>query len=104
MRMVVGAALIASGIERFRSGQSLELEVLNILAAGDGMLLVAGLWTPVAGLLVVVLAVWGTFAQHAGLCSTVLSSTIGVGLALVGPGVWSLDAWLFGWKRIDLKD
>jgi hypothetical protein len=32
-----------------------------------------------------------------------LSAAIGAGLALVGPGAWSLDAWLFGWKRIDIE-
>jgi uncharacterized membrane protein YphA (DoxX/SURF4 family) len=104
MRVVVGASLIANGIERFRAGQSLEVTILDILITADGALLIAGLWTPVAGSLVVIFATWSAFVQHEGLCSTVLSSAIGVGLALVGPGAWSLDAWLFGWKRIDLED
>jgi hypothetical protein len=30
--------------------------------------------------------------------------TIGAGLALLGPGAWSVDARLFGWKRIDVRD
>jgi hypothetical protein len=104
MRVVVGASLIANAIERFRSGQPIELTILNVLAIGDGALLLAGLWTPVAGSLVVILAIWDIFAEHASLCPAVLSATIGAGLALVGTGTWSLDAWLFGWKRIDLED
>jgi putative oxidoreductase len=104
MRVVVGASLIASGIVRFRTGELLELTMLNMLAVADGALLVVGLWTPVAGSLVVILAIWSISAQHEDLCSTVLSSAIGAGLALVGPGAWSLDARLFGWKRIDLGD
>lgn len=104
IRMVVGTSLIADGIARFRTGQPLELTILDILAIGDGALFVAGLWTPVAGSLVVLLAMWSIFAQHASVCPTVLSSAIGAGLALVGPGAWSLDARLFGWKRIDLED
>ncbi len=103
MRLVVGIALIAGGIQKFATGQSIELTILDLIAVVDGALLVAGLWTPVAGLLVSVLAVWGFLAQNASLYPTILSATVGVGLALVGPGAWSVDAWLFGWKRIDIE-
>ena len=30
-----------------------------------------------------------------------LTGTIAAGLAMLGPGRWSVDARLFGWKRID---
>lgn len=103
MRLVVGISLIANGIQKFQTGQSIELATLNLLAVGDGVLLIAGLWTPIAGCLVSILAVWGFLAQNASLCPIILSATIGAGLALVGPGAWSMDAWLFGWKRIDIE-
>jgi putative oxidoreductase len=102
MRLVVGISLIVNGIQEFQTGQPTEFVILNLLSVADGALLVAGLWTPVAGYLVLVLAVWGFLAQNASLCPIILSATIGVALALVGPGAWSLDAWLFGWKRIDI--
>jgi putative oxidoreductase len=103
MRLVVGISLIVNGIQKFQTGQSIELVILNLLAVGDGVLLIAGLWTPVTGSLVSVLALWGFLAQNASLYPVILSATIGVGLALVGPGAWSVDAWLFGWKRIDIE-
>jgi hypothetical protein len=34
----------------------------------------------------------------------VVLATFGAGLALLGPGAWSIDARLFGWKRIDIRD
>jgi putative oxidoreductase len=103
MRLVVGISLMANGIQKLQAGQPVELAILNLLAVGDGALLMAGLWTPVAGVFVSVLTVWAFLTQNASLCPVILSATIGVGLALVGPGAWSLDARLFGWKRIDIK-
>ncbi len=104
MRLVVGISLIANGIQKFQAGQALDMAILNILSICAGALLAVGLWTPIAGCLVGILAMWSGFAQHASLCPVVLSAAMGSGLALVGPGAWSLDSWLFGWKRIDIKD
>ncbi len=103
MRLVVGISLIVDGTQKFQTGQPIAMAILNLLAVGDGVLLAAGLWTPLAGFLVSVLAVWGFLTQNASLCPMILSASIGAGLALVGPGAWSLDAWLFGWKRIDIE-
>ena len=104
MRLVLGISLIANEVVKFQAGQAIELEILNILTIVVGALVTIGLWTPIAGFLVMVLTISGARDQHAGVCPAVLSATIGAGLALVGPGAWSLDAWLFGWKRIDLED
>jgi putative oxidoreductase len=34
----------------------------------------------------------------------ILLSSMGAALALLGPGAWSVDARLFGWKRINIQD
>lgn len=104
MRLVVGISLIADSIQKFQAGQTVDSVILNMLEIGAGALLAVGLWTPIAGFVVSTLAIWGAVTQHAGLCPAVLSAAMGAGLALVGPGAWSLDAWLFGWKRIDIDD
>jgi len=101
--LVAGATLIAHGIGQIHAGQPMAQAILDTLVIGDGALLVAGLWTPIAGSLVVVLALWGALAQHGNLSSYVLLASIGAALALLGPGAWSFDAWLFGWKRIDIQ-
>jgi putative oxidoreductase len=103
LRLVAGTTLIAHGIQKIQTVQPMEQAILEILLIGDGALLVAGLWTPIAGSLVVILGLWDTLAQHGNLSSYVLLASIGAALALLGPGAWSFDAWLFGWKRIDIQ-
>jgi uncharacterized membrane protein YphA (DoxX/SURF4 family) len=69
-----------------------------------GLCLIAGLWTPAAGALVAIYGVGFVFAGVEDPLSNLLVTAIGAALALVGPGAWSIDARLFGWKRIDLRD
>ena len=65
-------------------------------------MLVAGIWTPLAGLLVVLLSVSVILIRHGNLSSNILLASMGAALALVGPGALSVDAWIFGLKRIDI--
>jgi putative oxidoreductase len=102
MRLVAGVALIVHGVMRFRAGQPTEPAVLDLLAIGDGALMVAGLWTPIAASMLVILTLWSTLAQNASPCPCIYLTTLGAALVLLGPGGWSIDAHLFGWKRIDL--
>jgi uncharacterized membrane protein YphA (DoxX/SURF4 family) len=66
-------------------------------------LLIAGLWTPIAAVLQAVLAIWPMLCARNLIVDHIVTALVGVGLALLGPGAWSLDALLFGRKRIDIK-
>jgi putative oxidoreductase len=94
---------IIDGVEKCRAGQPIESLIVVLFAIVDGALLVTGLWTPIAGLLVIVLSTWGILVQHEDPHPGILLAAIGAALALIGPGALSLDARLFGWKRIDLE-
>ena len=100
MRLVAGGALISHGFMRLLTGQSLVLEGLGVAA---GLLLLAGLWTPIAGWVVAVLGIWSAIAEPGDPRAGIFLGTIGLALALLGPGQWSIDARLFGWKRINLR-
>ena len=104
MRLVAGIALIAGGVISLRGGTSNETATLHVLGAGLGILLIAGLWTPIAGVLAAVIELWHTFSQPGDALTHILLTTLAMALALVGPGAWSVDARLFGWKRIDIRN
>ncbi len=102
IRLVAGVSLIGHGLQRFQVGETPASLVLSLLAIGDGALLLAGLWTPIAGLFVIAIAIGQTILHHENPYPAILLATIGAALALVGPGALSVDARLFGWKRIDI--
>jgi putative oxidoreductase len=103
LRIVSGGSLIMGGVEQLRAGQPDESLMVGLFTILDAALLAAGLWTPIAGPLVIVLSTWGILVQHEDPHAGILLAAIGLALALVGPGALSLDARLFGWKRIDLE-
>jgi putative oxidoreductase len=102
MRLVGGTAFVARAVATTHSEPSMTV-VTAVLAIAAGLFLIAGLWTPIAGALVAAIGIWFACTHPEDPLTSVLLATIGAALALVGPGAWSIDARLFGWKRIDIR-
>jgi uncharacterized membrane protein YphA (DoxX/SURF4 family) len=69
-----------------------------------GLLVMVGLWTPIAGILLTILALVHAASHLANPWTCLLMAILGAALALLGPGAWSVDARLFGWKRIRIPN
>jgi len=102
IRIAAGAALILDGKVRVNAGVPSWPLLLGLLEVANGAALIAGVWTPVAGILSVALSASEILVFHDTVCPVILLASMGAGLALVGPGALSIDAWLFGLKRIDI--
>lgn len=101
------AGLAGAGLLLLRTMVGLALVLrpphADVAVASGGLLLAVGLLTPVAGLGVACLLLVAhclTAPRGAPDLSTVLLAGGCVALTLLGPGAWSLDAWLFGRREI----
>jgi len=101
LRVAAGGSLIARTtlvLESTLFGTGL----FQLLIATAGLLLIAGLWTPVVATVMVLLELWRIFSRHGDPASDILLCALALAIALLGPGAWSVDARLFGWKRIEI--
>jgi putative oxidoreductase len=65
-----------------------------------GVCVCLGFWTPVMGSLEAAAELLMAFSRPAAYENHVLLATLAISLAMLGPGAWSIDALLFGRKRI----
>ncbi len=98
LRLVAGFVLIYHGF----IGPSADPAAREWITAGTGILLIVGLWTPLTGVLVAIIELWIAISRPSDLCTPLLVGALGAGLAMLGPGAWSIDARLFGRKRIEI--
>ena len=102
LRVIVSTALIARCVQLVNS-ESLQAFPLHVIAAGAALFVLLGLWTSVAGAVVAVVEFVIAFSHHHDPWLSLLLASVGVALALVGPGNWSVDARRSGWKRIEIR-
>ena len=68
---------------------------------GAGILLIAVLWTPIAGASVALTEIWKVLMLPGDKWLRLVMGTAGASLAMLGPGLWSVDVRLYGWKRLE---
>jgi putative oxidoreductase len=108
LRLLTSLALIHFGIANLREVSLLVTVVPKVIGVGAGIFLLLGLWTPVVGALVAIIQGWialSCYFSHSGdPWIPIMLAVLGAALAMVGPGAWSVDARLFGRKRIYIPE
>ena len=94
--------MIHDGIVGLMGPPQCESIALQIIAAIAAVFLLIGLWTPIAGVLVTLTELCIALRGTDHLRSIILLATIAIAIAILGPGAQSIDAFLFGRKRIDV--
>lgn len=100
-RLITASAIECSVYARFHAMPSAISIVLLLFDGSAGLLLLVGLWTPVAGAMIACCELWIVVSGSGEFWLPLVLATLGATLAMIGPGASSVDALLFGRKQIE---
>jgi putative oxidoreductase len=98
LRLAAGFSLL--WIDQMSSELGATMLLLRWVFGAVALLLWVGLWTPVAAVIEAVIQIGIMTLEHRYDASLLVAAAVGLALAMLGPGAWSLDARFFGRKRI----
>ena len=102
LRVTAGITVVIRSILVLENTPTFGTGLFQLFIATAGLLLITGLWTPVVAAVMVLVELWRIILRHGDPASDILLCALALAIALVGPGAWSVDARLFGWKRIEI--
>ncbi len=102
MRLVLSSGLLARCFAEWPTDPPV-LVALCVAESLAAVLLCVGLGTPVWGASAATVELWRAYSSPTDLLVHLLLATLGSALALIGPGAFSIDARMFGWRRIDVS-
>ncbi|MGA9393065.1 MAG: hypothetical protein WBV69_21725 [Candidatus Sulfotelmatobacter sp.] len=99
-RTLTSAILIYYGASHLLESVGLAPRIPYAIAAIAGVFLFLGLWTPLAGITISIVGVWIFFLCPAHSLTAIIVAVLGASAAMIGPGMWSIDAKLYGRKHL----
>jgi putative oxidoreductase len=99
LRLAAATCLIDVAFEERAHSDSLSL-LLCCVALTLAALLTLGFGTPFVGAATAAIQVGIMVLDHGYSSQAMVAAALGIGLAMLGPGAWSLDARIFGRKRL----
>jgi len=100
-RVLTSAVLLYFAGTHLLEAGSLAPSFPYLVAASAGVFLLFGLWTPLVGTAIAIVEVWIFLARSGNPLIAIMLGSLGVTVAMIGPGVWSIDAKLYGRKHIE---
>jgi uncharacterized membrane protein YphA (DoxX/SURF4 family) len=104
LRLAAAVPLVIGGTPELQGLPHSTSLAVHLVAIGAGSFLFAGLWTPLVGALQAIIEIWIIFTPARDSGIHLLLAALGLGLVMLGPGAWSIDARLFGRKRIEIRN
>ena len=106
LRLTLGLPLIYWGAADLATGQVRAIP--QLAAAIAAIFLVSGLFTPVAGAIIVLTQAWiafsPAFANESARSMHLFLAAAAASVAMLGPGAWSVDARRFGRKVFEVGE
>ncbi len=99
-RVLTSTILLYCGASHVVETARLVPSVPYLIAAVAGVFLLIGLWTPVAGITIATVEVWISLAWSGNSLMAIVLGGLGATVAMIGPGLWSIDAQLYGRKHL----
>jgi putative oxidoreductase len=87
--VLVGGVLVCRHFQCLSATPTCRFAIHQSVAALAGLLLLAGLWTPVSGLIVAGIEAGIALSAPATAGIPIVLAVLGLTLAMIGPGTWS---------------
>ena len=100
-RLLTSSVLLYYGISHVFESNRFTPNLPYLIAAVAGVFLLLGLWTPVAGISIAIAGIWVFLACSGHSLTAIIVAVLGATVAMIGPGMWSVDARLYGRKHIE---
>jgi uncharacterized membrane protein YphA (DoxX/SURF4 family) len=104
LRVTSGFPLVALTTPQTWSWPDTFIQWMQLLRLPAALLTLAGLWTPFVAALLAMLQGGLAYVDDAGVLMRWMPALVPLSLVMLGPGAWSIDALLYGRKRIDLRN
>lgn len=101
LRLALSSVLLTRWLVAWPTG-SLLVIALCVAESLAALLLCLGLGTPVWAAAITIVELWRAYANPPAFPMHLLLAALGAALALLGPGAHSIDACMFGWRRINV--
>jgi uncharacterized membrane protein YphA (DoxX/SURF4 family) len=102
LRVTASLLLIHDSLVGAELRSSMTTIIVEPIVVAAGVLLLLGFWTPIVGLVVTILELYFAISGTVHWRSALLLGVVGIALAVLGPGFRSVDARLYGRKRVNI--